>query len=74
VGAWTWAGIITILAIIWLIRRWTKSGTPPPTSLKCLNCPKLVERNRQLIVLAVGLGLAEAVTLVWLAGVWGAHH
>jgi len=57
---------------VWLVRRWTKSGKAPDTSLKWLNCPKLVERNRQLWVLVWCLVAAEILTLLWLAGVWSA--
>ena len=57
----------TVGLMVLVVRRWTKTGKPPDTSLRCNNCPKLVERNRQLIVLAVALGIAEVVTL----GAWG---
>jgi len=36
-------------------RKWTKSGKAPDTSLKCLNCPKLLEHKRRWMVLAVAL-------------------
>lgn len=59
--------VMTTIVVGCLIRRWTKSGKAPPTSLKCLNCPKLVEEKRQLIVVIVGLVLLELVTV----GGWG---
>ena len=55
---------------VWLVRKWTKSGTAPDTSLKCLNCPKLVERIRQLWVAVWCLVAFEVLTLFWLYGVW----
>lgn len=66
-------GLLVILGVgvgAWFVRRWTKSGKAPDTSLKCLNCPKLVERIRQLVVLAIALGVLEVLTLFWLLGVW----
>ena len=37
-----------------LAQWWTKQGTPPPTSLRCTNCSKLVATIRTLY-LVIGL-------------------
>ena len=63
-------GLLVVLGVgvgAWFVRRWTKSGKAPPTSLKCLNCPVLVEEKRRLWVFIWCLVAAEVVTVgAWL--------
>jgi hypothetical protein len=54
IGGWTLLGV-GVLGVVWLADWWSKQGAPPPTSLRCTNCPKLTARVRSLQLVAISL-------------------
>lgn len=56
-------GIVAgILLLAWGIHRYAASGRPPPTNLRCVECPRLTYRWRRSKALAWVFGLAWAGT------------
>lgn len=64
IGEWVLVGA-GILGLAWLAEWWTKQGDPPPTSLRCTNCPKLTAQVRSLQLVLVGMLVLWLGTLGW---------
>lgn len=58
-------GVVGLVGAGLLADWWTKQGKPPPTSLRCANCPRLTRRIRQLQLLSAGLGICLVGALFW---------
>lgn len=56
---------IGILGAIYAADRWIKSGSAPPTSLRCNHCPKLTAEARRYKLLAAVLGVAFVAAVMW---------
>jgi len=59
---WLVVGGAVLLGLMWLADWWTRQGKPPPTSLRCANCPKLVAQIRWLYLAVAGMAIGWFTT------------
>lgn len=58
-------GAVCLVGALFAADWWTKQGKPPPTNLRCANCPKLTIQVRRFQLLSALLGVGLVVVLSW---------
>ncbi|HZV52020.1 MAG TPA: hypothetical protein VFD49_19915 [Candidatus Dormibacteraeota bacterium] len=66
--------VIGALLLWWGIERYAGNGRPPPTNLRCVECPRLTYRWRRSKALAWVFGLAWTGTAAALLDVVVGRH
>jgi len=58
-------GLVGVMVAVWGVHHWIKTAKPPPTNLRCANCPKLAAQIRMHWVGHFAWAIGLIATVIW---------